>query len=135
MTSEHSAAPSPPDKLDTSAPIVIELARSAIAHLRETAPDWTTAYVRIAREPGSIQCKGSYVTPSQVLLFKAIGSDFLGRMRDTGERLFEALDKDRGVALLVVQSSLDYEIKFDWDDPARWAISRMDGATGVPTDL
>jgi len=129
------AVASPQGGLDASSPIVIELASMAVAHLGELAPDWTTAYVRIACDAGSRQSKGSYVTASGIFMFNAMADDFLRRMREVGGQLFEAMKKDRGVALLIVRPDLDYEIRFEWEDLERWPIAKLNGATGIPVGL
>jgi hypothetical protein len=37
--------------------------------------------------------------------------------------------------LLVVDNNYDYEMKCEYDDLSKWAITRMDVGTGVPAGL
>lgn len=39
------------------------------------------------------------------------------------------------VLLLTVDSSFDYEIRFENADPLRWRITKMDGGSGIPVCL
>jgi hypothetical protein len=46
-----------------------------------------------------------------------------------------ALGKDRGLFLLVADSSFNYEIKFEYQDLQKWRISKIAGGTGVPEGI
>lgn len=35
----------------------------------------------------------------------------------------------------MVDSSFEYEIKFEYEDMNRWRISKFDGGTGIPAGL
>ena len=91
--------------------------------------------MRVDCEPGRHGARGSWATGSRVDLIQALRNDFLSRASGIGERLIAAMDKERGVALVIVQSDFSYEIKFEWDDMNRWMITKLNGATGVPAGL
>ena len=125
----------PGDHHDRSTPIVIELARHALSWLQQKAPGWRAGYLRLRHEEGATDARASYATESQVELVSAVGDPFLRTAGAIGARLVAALGKERGVVLLVVKHDFSYEIRFDWDDPDRWMITKLGGATGLPAGL
>jgi hypothetical protein len=36
------------------------------------------------------------------------------------------------VALLIVDSTFNYEVKYEYEDSSRWAISKVGGGSGIP---
>ena len=134
-TPPPSPPPSPDDKLDRSAPIVIELARHTLTWLQDKAPGWSAGFVRVRQEPGMTNARASYAVESRVELISAVGDPFVSGAGAIGERLVAAMGKEHGVVLLVVKSDFSYEIKFEWDDLDRWMITKLNGATGLPAGL
>ena len=123
------------DQHDRSTPIVIELARHAMTWLQAKAPGWKAGYVRVHQEPGSTNARASYATQDDVHLISAVGDPFVRAAGEIGARLIAAMDKERGIALLIVTSDFNYEVKFEWNDLERWMITKMNGASGRPAGL
>lgn len=121
---------------EESAPIVIDLVKALVAHARTTRPDWTHAYFRVQKEQNWLGSNGSLVTRAKVHLLDPFGAeDFYECMKAAAARLFASMDKERGLFVLEVDSSLDYEIHFEWTDLNRWKITKLDGAKGTPAGL
>jgi len=97
---------------------------------------WQRAFVRIEVGDGQQTCKGSYVLSDDVHIFdvlkhKPMFSDF----HNFWPQLREASSNSGKmfcVALLIVDSAFNYEIKYEYDDISRWAITKLDGASGLP---
>jgi len=39
------------------------------------------------------------------------------------------------VCLLIVDANLNYEVKFEYEDPEKWAMTKMNGGSGVPVGI
>ncbi len=128
------ASNAPPDEASTES--VVKLAKVFLAHLRQKAPDFERAFYRAVVEPQQHGARASYVVGEHVTLLDAVEERALfEEMRETSWELVGNLGKDRGVLLLVVSKSFEYEIKFDWTDLERWHMTKLDGGTGIPAGL
>ena len=115
--------------------LVINLARQFLEHLHGAEPEFETAFYRFDAEPGCLGGKASVVSPKGVSLVSSVeNAALLETLGATGNALMNCLGKERGVFLLTVDSNNDYEIQFEWDDPNRWQISKLNGRTGIPTE-
>ena len=59
------------------------------------------------------------------------------RFKEHGVRLRELLAIDNRrflVFLLTVDSDFEYDIAFEYDNPDRWQITKLDGGAGVPAE-
>jgi hypothetical protein len=115
---------------------VVELARQFIDLLQTIAPGWQRGFFRFKWEPNHDRCNSSYVRGDRVDLISSIdNSGAFKEIGNTAWKLAGSLDKPQGLLLLIVESSFDYEIKFEFEDLTRWQISKMDGLTGIPAGL
>jgi hypothetical protein len=121
---------------DETTPIVISIVQELISVVREIDPKWKNAYLRFFLEEGHSQAKASYVHESGVELISVFQhGDFYESTVKKGEELFASLGKKQGLFLLIADSNLSYEIKFEYDDMSRWQINKLDGNTGVPVGI
>lgn len=121
---------------DAATPIAVDLVKALVKLVKEVEPDWRNAYLRVALREGVVEAKASYVHDSGAKLFDVLQhKDFFHSATREGRELMTALGKDRGVFLLLVDSNLNYEFKFESVNMDRWKISKMRGGTGVPEGL
>jgi hypothetical protein len=121
---------------DKTTPLVAEMAKDFISLVRTIEPGWRKAYLRFSWRNSASEVKGSYVHAGGVDIINVIGhKDFFHPANKKGQDLLVALGKTEGLFLLVVDSSFDYEIKFEYQDMNRWKISKLGGGTGVPEGI
>ena len=129
----------PVKDIDEASAITIEMAKCLVTSMRAMAVEWRTAYVRIQFIPGVQECKGCYVSDSEVQLFDVFKhKPMIASLQALGERLRDATSNNGRqfcVALLEVSSALDYEIHYEWQDASRWRISKLNGGSGMPEGL
>lgn len=121
---------------DEASPLVIDIARGFISLVMSIEPGWKKAYLRFLAEESESEVKGSVVSESGVQIIDVLKhKDFFHPAAAKGRELLQALGKDEGLFLLIIDSSFDYEIKFEYENMDRWKISKFDGGTGIPTGL
>ena len=121
---------------DESTTIIIDLVKSAVQLLREIQPNWQKAYLRFFSDESRSQVRGSYVYDGGIDFFDPVqNKEFFRTVMDGGKKLLAAMGKDEGLFLLIVDSDLHYEIKFEYQDMNRWQINKLDGRTGIPEGI
>lgn len=121
---------------DAATLFAVGLAKALVKLVKEVEPDWRDAYMRLSLREGVVEAKASYVHASGAELFDVLQhKDFFHSATREGRELMTALGKERGVFLLIVDSTLNYEFKFEHINMDRWRISKMRGGTGVPEGL
>lgn len=116
--------------------IVIDLVKELADLLNHIDRKWTKGYFRFLYEPGHYGCNGSYTTEEGTLLIRTLKySAFFDAITQISLKIFEAIEKPIGLLLLILDSDLNYDIKFEWHDLGRWRITKLDGATGIPAGL
>jgi len=119
-----------------SSPLVVELATHLIQMMQAAYPNWDRAFFRFCMEEFSYGSNGSYISGSSVVLFDPFKSpNFFDRMNAKSAELLKLLGKKRGVLLLSVDSQLNYDVKFEFEDVNRWKITKLNGATGLPAGI
>ena len=117
-------------------PLIIDKVKGFVSLLREIAPDWQKAYLRFSEWNSVSETKASYVHPDGIEIIDVLKhKEFFQSTSRSGEELLAALGKAEGIFLLVVDSKLDYEIKFEYQDPDKWRISKLGGGTGAPEGI
>jgi hypothetical protein len=121
---------------DVAGPLVIDLAKAFIALVMSIEPMWRKAYLRFETRDSEREIKASLMSESGVQIIDVLEhKDFFHPATTIGQELIQALGKEVGVFLLIVDSSFDYEVKFEYEDMDRWKISKFDGGTGIPAGL
>jgi hypothetical protein len=122
--------------IDEQTHLTAELAKSLIREMEAMGTRWNTAFLRAQFEDGVDTYNGSFVLDDGVHLFDVLKhKPFFAFVREIAPRLRAASangDAQFRVALLVVDSGFDYEVKYDYADADRWAISKLNGGTGMP---
>lgn len=125
-------------ELEENAALTVKLVGKFAKEIDTIGEVWKRAYLRIADGAGNNEAKASYVSLDganivDVLEHKA----FFHWVTATAAQLFNTLETTRKVkvALVVLNSDLSYELMYKYDDPHRWAISKLSGGTGVPSGL
>jgi len=121
---------------EESTNLVIELGKSLISAMQDQVPRWQRVFVRFESSESHHGAKGSYVTDVGVFLLDPFKfNELFKRINMLGVELRKQLadgDKRFCLFLLSVNSDFSYNIDFEWQDPDRWKISKMGGATGLP---
>jgi hypothetical protein len=121
---------------EEATPLVVDIAKSFISLVRSITPDWSKGYLRFCSQTFVSESKASYVHKSGVEIIDVLQfKDFFQRTTVKGQELLAAIGKSEGLFVLVVDSNLDYEIKFEYGDMEKWRISKMKGGTGIPVGL
>jgi len=118
--------------------LTVELVAAFAKEVAAIDRAWQRAFLRIAKSTGVIEAKASYLGPTGTNIVNVLEHKvFFHWVPEIAERLFETLEATRPVrvALVVLSSDLSYELIYEYDDPNRWAISKLNGGTGVPSGL
>ena len=116
---------------------IVDIARSFAGLIRDIDPAFVKAYLRLRCNETSAEAKASYVGSDgavkivDVLQHKA----FFHAAAPSGRQLLSRLEKIKGVVVLVLASDMTYELKFDYVDVDRWAITKLNGGSGIPEGL
>jgi hypothetical protein len=118
----------------------IEWAKGVMKRLDKSGVPWETAYLRFHSDAGHYGSSGSYVSNGQVKLLGSLDdSGPVAFTQQAGPSLRMALnvgERSVFVGLLTVhKASRDYKVDFDFEDIARWRITKLDGASGLPSGL
>jgi hypothetical protein len=118
---------------------VIALATVLIDTTRQVSPQWNRAYMRLQADADSMSARISYVNTVGVHLLGAIDYSTAYRQAiDLGTQLKELTDTGRRpfqVCLVIVDAAFNYEVLFEYEDPGKWGISKLDGCSGIPVGL
>lgn len=121
---------------DEATPLVIEIAKGFVSLLRQTEPKWQKAYLRFVSDESGAEAKASFVHTDGVEIINVLNhKTFFHAVTTKGRELLAALGKDRGLFLLVTDASLNYEIRFEYQDMDKWRISKLSGGTGLPEGI
>jgi len=116
--------------------VVIELAKTFMDLLQRDVPGWSRAFFRFEASDLKMGSNASYEAADNVTLLSALkNSDFYRYMNDLASTLRERMGSDGRkfcVMLLSVSATFDYKIDFEYVEPGRWRISKLDGASGLP---
>lgn len=111
-TKATSEVPSPFSDANTE--LVVKLAKVFLSHVRQKAPDFDRAFYRAVIEPQQHGGRASYVIGEQVTLMDAVQERALFKdLQAISWEIVDLMGKNRGVLLLVVSKTFDYEIKFE----------------------
>jgi len=125
--------------LESASELVVNLAKEFVTLVERLDPTWIRAFWRFESEEARYGSNASYDSPGGIFLIGAIkeGAAY-ERMNELGRQLWGA-ERDPSkrfcVCLLVIDCSLDYELKFEQQDIRKWKITKTNGATGIPADL
>lgn len=122
--------------LNNATPILMDILQSFVSVLGELEPQWQKGYLRCFGSESSIQVKGSYVHSSGVDIIDVFKCEpFFDSMPDKVEAFLNALEKEEALFLMVVDSNLKYDVKFEFNDMRKWQITKMDGRSGIPEGI
>lgn len=126
------------NELKNNATLTVEIVGELAKEISTIEPTWQRAFLRISKGIGIAEAKASYVGPTGIIIVNVLEhKTFFHWVVDITDRFFETLDATRPVkvALVVLNSDLSYELTYEYDDPQRWTISKLNGGTGVPAGL
>ena len=116
--------------------LTVELAKSLIREMQALGTPWQKAFLRAEVGDGEETYKGSFVLDGGVHLIDVFKHKaFFAEVRELVPQLRDASangDRRFRVALLIVDSAFNYEVKYEYTDSGRWAISKVGGASGIP---
>lgn len=119
--------------LQTQSEVVTDLAKVLMTFVRETIPTWRAAYFRAYVTPSEEGQTASVVDANGVQLIGAVRNAALyNAMAPLCRKLFAGVGMESGVFLLTCLADYSYDLKFERDDLSRWAITKMDGKSGIP---
>jgi hypothetical protein len=115
--------------------LIAGLTKTLTAAMQEGFPGWSRAFLRFNASDNHHGSMGSYVTEKGVFLFDAMKLEPLFKeLNGLGSELRSVLPWDRRfcVFILSVNADLSYKIDFEFYNPDRWEITKMNGGTGIP---
>lgn len=117
-------------------PLVIDIAKGFITLVQGIETKWSRAFLRFSSHQSVSEAKGSYVHPFGVEIINVLKhKPFFHGIARKGQEILTAVGKTDGVFVLITNSTLDYEIKFEYHDMSRWRIGKLGGGTGVPEGI
>ena len=118
---------------EEQASIVIELAKEFM-HLAQTAyPRSDKGYFRFSSDGSKMGSVASFVVKTEATLVDPFShQSFFRIMNNKFEELMLSLGKNRLTAVLIIDSEFNYDIKFEYVDLDRWAITKLNGESGIP---
>lgn len=127
------------ENADIGTEITVELAKLLISEMQAMNVDWKQAFMRMQAAPESVQIKGSFVLPNEIHLFdvfkhRPMIHAFSHKVRAL-QQATSHQNKVFCVALLIVDSGFNFEVKYEYKNQNRWAISKMNNASGYPDEL
>jgi hypothetical protein len=125
-------------ELNDNAALTVELVGAFAKEIATIGEVWERADLGIRTSTGNTEVKASYVGPTGVSIVNVLEHKaFFHWAPGTAARLFDTLEAQRPVkvALVVLNSDLSYELMYEYDDPNRWAISKLNGGTSVHSGL
>lgn len=116
--------------------LLVDTARRFTRLLREAYPDWTKGYLRLSASGMVAESKASFVRPDGVEIVDVLKhASFFHEVSAVANELLAVLCMPEGVFLLIVDSKLDYEVRFEYVDQTKWRISKLGGGSGIPEGL
>ncbi|PVZ66700.1 hypothetical protein [Pelagibaculum spongiae] len=116
--------------------LVKEIAKLYMEYSDEKFSGWSKAFYRIRALPSQFGGNGSYINGDEVELIGVFDhEELLEPLHKLFKELWQALEsieKEFIVCLLVVDSEYNFNIYFDYEDPEKWSISKLDGGIGIP---
>ncbi len=116
--------------------IVTEMASALVEFASKIDSSWKKAYYRFyigGPESGSI---GSCVGRSGIHFIDGLTHvDFCNALNELGKRLFSLFGQKRGLLLLSVDSNMEFNIDFEFEDLNKWRIIKSDGSSGIPEGI
>jgi hypothetical protein len=127
------------NNIEEATHLTIELARLLIREMQSMGKPWKKAFLRSKIANGMCTHEGSYTLRDAVYLFNVLQHKAMfSTAHEIVPQLREASangDRRFCVALLIVDSDFNYEMKYEYDDADRWAISKLGGRSGVPQGI
>ncbi|MGN6653665.1 hypothetical protein [Trinickia sp.] len=125
---------------DQATALIVELAKHVVDYMRTTFPAWHEVYVRIDTPSDSQRgARVSYVDANGVTLIDVMEHRALiAGIIDIAPQLRESLANNGRkfcVGLFRANARLDYHFDFEWNDPNKWAMTKLRGGTGLPVGL
>src|SRR5689334_8099586 len=122
--------------IDEASRLTMELAKSLIREMEAMGIRWNTAFLRAEFREEVETYNGSFVLEDGVHLFDVLEHEpFFAFVREIAPQLRAASANGAVqfcVALLIVDSNFNYEMKYEYADANRWVISKLHGGSGVP---
>ncbi|MFJ1212672.1 hypothetical protein [Burkholderia pyrrocinia] len=119
---------------------VVEFAKHVIGYMQSAFPGWNEVYVRFDA-PSDVQygVRASYATAAGIELISTMQHrGLVDGVMHIGAQLRDALANDGKkfrVALFRADSRFSYRMDYEWNDHARWNITKLGGASGLPDGL
>jgi hypothetical protein len=124
--------------LQNNAALTLDLVRAFAKEIASIGCTWHRAFLRIAVGTGYTEAKASYVGPAGATIVDVLAHKaFFHCVNEMTGPLFATLESARPikVALVVLNADFSYELMYEYDDPNQWAISKLNGRTGVPSGV
>jgi hypothetical protein len=122
--------------MEKESQIVILLAKAFFELADRVDSKWSKAFFRFEMDNTQWGSKGSVVAGPKVdLVDPFVHKDRIERMNSDAVSLFRQLGKAKGVLLLTLEASLNYDVKFEFENMGRWQITKLNGDTGIPQGL
>ena len=124
---------------DASTELVVKLGREFITLIRRLDPSWSHAYWRFEAEEFRCGSNASYKGDAGINLIDTVKEHAVfNTLNELGRQLWlteSEKEKRFAVCLMIVDSTFDCELKFERKDMAKWRITKLNGASGLPAGL
>ncbi|MGN6525638.1 MAG: hypothetical protein ACTHL8_04565 [Burkholderiaceae bacterium] len=125
-----------PDQARNAA-LTLQLVKAFAREVASIESTWQRAFLRLAAQPGATEVKASLVSTRGIDIVDVVAhkpffhwaNGIVGELRDSlpSASPFK-------VALVELNADLSYEVKYEFENARRWAISKLNGGSGLPSE-
>jgi len=119
--------------------LVLSLATASLEFMKGVGKPWDRAYVRFQEADGNTDASASYVRGDDVTIVSAVREGpFFDKVLEFANELRGVISPPAATAfvcLLILDSNLDYRVKYEFKDTGKWKITKLNGGSGIPVGL
>ncbi|WP_228076504.1 hypothetical protein, partial [Vibrio parahaemolyticus] len=119
--------------MDKESEIVVSIASKFLDFISSSVPEWEEAYLRFNGDSGSTGITSTFLKGGTAHYIDAddeLEFETMSELTDMFQRLQGHFPFK--VCLLVLKTSKEYKIKYEQNLSDKWAITKLDGNTGIP---
>jgi hypothetical protein len=120
-----------------AAALAVELVKAFDRARSTTDSAWQHAFLRIANVPGATEVKAYFVGSRGIGIVDVVAhKPFIHWASGIAGQICDSLQSARPFKVALVELNADFscEMKYEFQNPQRWAISRFKGGSGLPAE-
>ncbi|WP_416885622.1 hypothetical protein [Marinospirillum sp.] len=119
--------------MDKQSEIAVSIAGKFFGFISSSTPEWEEAYLRFNGDSESAGITATFLKGDTAHYIDADDELEFETMSELTD-MFQSLQGcfPFKVCLLVIKPNKEYKIKYEQDLSEKWAITKLDGSTGIP---